>query len=252
MSKKKKNINEKRIDYFKIIEISASLTGLLAFAYGVIFYILNNIYQQDRAKYFSIPINFFSSNIMEYTYIIGILSVPLIWIFYFLKNLSDEEGKMISCIEIALLEVLYFIIGMNLWNWKLDSFFSNYQYYKENPIKFVNILIILGILAIIAINLLLFIKLKSKFSIVIAAIIYIFFLMILMYGKRDIYFEVFLRSEESNRRYFVIGNSEGNYAIATAEVKKDCIIFSNEAVKIVKIEDIERFNAQIYRKSILK
>lgn len=86
----------------------------------------------------------------------------------------------------------------------------------------------------------------------IAAIIYIFFLMILMYGKRDIYFEVFLRSEESNRRYLVIGNSEGNYAIATAEVKKDCIIFSNEAVKIVKIEDIERFNAQIYRKSILK
>ena len=52
--------NERKILFpFEIIGILASIATILSFLYTVIRYIVNDFFQSERVRYFSIPADFF-------------------------------------------------------------------------------------------------------------------------------------------------------------------------------------------------
>ena len=82
------------------------------------------------------------------------------------------------------------------------------------------------------------------------------------FGKRDLYIEVFftdktekekiIKEVSREERYFIVGNYNGDYAVAVGEEKGDCIYFINRDVKIISIRDVKNFQSKLYRKSVLE
>ena len=243
----------------------------MTLGWAIFYSFINNEYQNNRSKIFSMPKNFFKINLYENI---------MIWLFILIPPLLYVSYKKVKGIKIpfyffnVFMEVLFTIVNMALWSDKLDSFFSKYSLYNEKPELFMYIFLLFFIIFFIVINLIVLKERKDKeinYSAclgylysnsknlkkrnkerrknVIFIALYVGILGLAYYGRAKPYESVLVESQEINSKKIkiIIGEHEGIYAIATATDDGKVIIFKKDSVELKKIEDIKKVKKMYFR-----
>ena len=100
---------------------AVSILTIITLVWTIFYSFINNEYQNNRAKIFSMPKNFFKINLYENI---------MIWLFILIPPLLYMSYKKVKGIKIpfyffnVLMELLFTIVNMVLWSDKLDSYKS--------------------------------------------------------------------------------------------------------------------------------
>lgn len=243
----------------------------MTLGWAIFYSFINNEYQNNRSKIFSMPKNFFKINLYENI---------MIWLFILIPPLLYVSYKKVKGIKIpfyffnVFMEVLFTIVNMALWSDKLDSFFSKYSLYNEKPELFMYIFLLFFTIFFIVINLIVLKERKDKeinysaclgylysnskslkkrnkerWKISIFITLYMGILGLAYYGRAKPYESVLVESQEINSKKIkvIIGEHEGIYAIATATDDGKVIIFEKDSVELKKIEDIKKVKKMYFR-----
>ncbi|QQB74592.1 hypothetical protein I6H56_03810 [Fusobacterium canifelinum] len=254
----------------------ASILTIITLGWTIFYSFINNEYQNNRAKIFSMPKNFFKINLYENI---------MIWSFILIPPLLYMSYKKVKGIKIpfyffnVFMELLFTIVNMALWSDKLDSFFSKYSLYNEKPELFTYIFLLFFAIFFIVINLIVLKEKKDKeinysaclgylysssknlkkrnkerWKIYIFIILYVGILGLAYYGRAKPYESVVVEEQEVNGEKIkvIIGEYEGIYAIATATDDGKVIIFEKDSVELKKIEDIKKAKKMYFREEKFK
>jgi len=267
----KNKLKNKIEEYNTYLSFIVNILTIMTLGWTIFYSFMNNEYQNNRAKIFSMPKNFFKINLYENI---------MIWLFILIPPLLYTSYRKVKGVKIpfyffyVFMELLFTIINMVLWSDKLDSFFSKYSLYNEKPELFMYIFLLFFTIFFIVINLIVLRERKSKeinystclgylysnskslkkrnkerwkFSIFIT--LYVGILGLAYYGRAKPYESVVVEGQEVSGKKIkvIIGEYEGIYAIATATDDGKVIILEKENVEFKKIEDVKRVNRKYFR-----
>ena len=275
--KKNQNKLKNKIEECNIYLVFAvSILTIITLVWTIFYSFINNEYQNNRAKIFSMPKNFFKINLYENI---------MIWLFILIPPLLYMSYKKVKGIKIpfyffnVLMELLFTIVNMVLWSDKLDSFFSKCSLYNEKPELFMYRFLLFFTIFFIVINLIVLKERKNKeinysaclgylysnsknlkkrnkerWKNVIFIVLYVGILGLAYYGRAKPYESVLVESQEINSKKIkiIIGEHEGIYAIATATDDGKVIIFEKDSVELKKIEDIKKVKKMYFREEKFK
>lgn len=255
-------IKNKIEEYNQYLVFATSILTIMALGWTIFYSFINNEYQNNRAKIFSIPKNYFEVNLYENIIIwIYILIPPLLFISY--RNI-DKIKKFFYFFNVFM-ESFFTIINMALWSDKLNLFFSRYSIYNKNQELFMWIFLIILIIIIIVTNFMLTKERKNKEINYFTCLGYLYsnsrnlkkknrekwknFIFILLYigmlglvycGRGKTYERVIIEGQgiSSEKIKIIIGEHKGIYAIATATMTDNgkIVIFETDNVELKKIE----------------
>ncbi|WP_373082140.1 hypothetical protein [Fusobacterium animalis] len=264
-------IKNKIEEYNLYLVFAASILTIMTLGWAIFYSFINNEYQNNRSKIFSMPKNFFKINLYENI---------MIWLFILIPPLLYVSYKKVKGIKIpfyffnVFMEVLFIIVNMALWSDKLDSFFSKCSLYQEKPELFMYIFLLFFIIFLIVINLIVLKERKDKeinysaclgylysssknlkkknregWKNSIFIILYVGILGLAYYGRAKPYESVVVEGQEVNGEKIkvIIGEYEGVYAIATATDDGKVIIFEKDSVELKKIENIKKVKKMYFR-----
>ena len=267
----KNKLKNKIEEYNTYLGFIVNILTIITLGWTIFYSFMNNEYQNNRAKFFSMPKNFFKINLYENI---------MIWLFILIPPLLYMSYKKVKKIKIpfyffnVFMELLLTIVNMALWSDKLDLFFSKYSLYQEKPELFMYIFLLFFIIFLIVINLIVLKERKDKkinysaclgylysssknlkkknregWKNSIFIILYVGILGLAYYGRAKPYECVVVEGQEINSKKIkvIIGEHEGIYAIATATNDGKVIIFEKDSVELKKIEDVKRVNRKYFR-----
>ena len=267
----KNKLKNKIEEYNTYLGFIVNILTIITLGWTIFYSFMNNEYQNNRAKFFSMPKNFFKINLYENI---------MIWLFILIPPLLYMSYKKVKKIKIpfyffnVFMELLLTIVNMALWSDKLDLFFSKYSLYQEKPELFMYIFLLFFIIFLIVINLIVLKERKDKkinystclgylysssknlkkknregWKNSIFIILYVGILGLAYYGRSKPYECVVVEGQEINSKKIkvIIGEHEGIYAIATATNDGKVIIFEKDSVELKKIEDVKRVNRKYFR-----
>lgn len=186
--------------------------------------------------------------------------LPFIYILFLLLLRKYEKGdykyekeNKYSCyFLVLLLEIIYIIIIFILWSDKLHDFFLQFSIYNRCQEVFLFTVLFLLSLILVLVNLpILKFKKNSIKNLKLPAVVYIGLILLSLYGKRSLYVEAQLE-DNNERKNFIIGYYDGEYALASAETDTNVISFSNKNVQRVEKNKIKKFENHYFRKEIFK
>ena len=216
-------IKNKIEEYNLYLVFAASILTIMTLGWAIFYSFINNEYQNNRSKIFSMPKNFFNMALWS----------DKLDSFFSKCSLYQEKPELFM--YIFLLFFIIFLIVINL------------IVLKERKDKEINYSACLGYLYSSSKNL----KKKNRegWKNSIFIILYVGILGLAYYGRAKPYESVVVEGQEVNGEKIkvIIGEYEGVYAIATATDDGKVIIFEKDSVELKKIENIKKVKKMYFR-----